>query len=115
MDERLKQALDFSNLQHTLYLEKKRLQAKLHQDLELIYNGGRFSVDRNFVVFLNLTEIDSDGSITLLDDTLTPILIQDPVQFQKEVHNTYFRAVNYYRVAFEDLKKKRSAKAIVDL
>lgn len=115
MDKRLEQALDFSNLQHTLYLEKKRIQSKLHRDLELVYSGGRFTIDRNFVVFLELLNPDDDGSVTILDDNLTPIRIQDPTAFQKEVRNTYFRAVNQYRVDFESLKKKRSVKAIVNI
>jgi hypothetical protein len=115
MDERLERALDFGNLQHTLYLEKKRIQARLRRDLELIYGGGRFTIDRNFVVFLELLNPDDDGSVTILDDNLIPIRIQDPTVFQKEVRNTYFRAVNQYRVDFEDLRKKRSVKTVVGL
>jgi hypothetical protein len=115
MDDRLKRALEVANFNYTLYAEKKRLQAQLHRDLELAYNGGKFTIDRNFVVFLHLLNPDDDGSVTILDDNLNPIIVTDPEQFQKEVDNTYHRAVNRYRVEFESLKKKRSAKAIVDL
>lgn len=115
MDDRLERALDFAKFQHTLHLEKKRLQAKLRQDLELCYAGGRFTVDRNFIVFLHLFNPDEDGSITILDDSLTPVVVEDPTAFEKEAYNTYFRAVNRYRTDFELLKKKRSVKAVVDL
>ena len=115
MDQALEQALDFSNIQHTLYLEKRRLQEKLRRDLELVYAGGRFTVDRNLIVFLHLFNLDEDGSVVILDDNQIPTVIQDPNNFQKEVQNTYYRAVNAYRVAFEELKKKRSVKAIVGL
>lgn len=115
MDERLEQALEFANYQRTLHLEKKRIQAKLRQDLELVYSGGRFLVDRNFIVFLQIFNPEEDGSVTILDENLTPITINDPADFQKEAYNTYFRAVNRYRVEFEALKKKRTVKAVVDL
>ena len=115
MDDRLEQALEFANFKHTLHIEKKRLQAKLHRDLELAYNGGMFTIDRTFVVFLHLFNPDDDGSITILDDNLTPIIILNPIEFHHEVNNTYHRAVNRYRIEFELLKKKRSVKAIVNL
>lgn len=115
MDKRLEQALDSAKFNHTLHLEKKRLQAQLRRDLELSFNGGKFNIDRNFLVFLHLINPNDDGSITVLDDYLNPVAITDPAQFQKEVENTYYRAVNRYRVEFENLKKKRTIKAVVDL
>ena len=115
MDKRLEAALEFANYQRTLHLEKKRIQSQLRRDLELVYNGGKFIVDRNFIVFLQLFNPEDDGSVTILDDNLNPIVIDNPSEFQSEVRNTYFRAVNRYRVDFESLKKKRTVKAIVDL
>jgi hypothetical protein len=115
MDDRLEKALEFANYQRTLHLEKKRIQSKLRQELELVFNGGRFLVDRNFIVFLHLFNPDEDGSITILDENLTPIIISNLEEFQKEANNTYHRAVNRYRVDFEELKKKRTVKAIVNL
>jgi hypothetical protein len=115
MDQRLEQALEFANYQYTIHLEKKRLQAKLRSELELAYNGGIFTIDKNFIVFLELFNPDDDGSVTVLDDNLSPIIILNPEEFKKEVQNTYFRAVNQYRVDFETLKKKRSVKDIVGL
>jgi hypothetical protein len=107
--------VEFAKFQHTLHLEKKRIQAKLHRDLELAYNGGIFAVDRNFIVFLELFNPDEDGSVTILDANLNPIVISNPEEFKKEVRNTYFRAVNRYRVDFEHIKNKRTVKGIVDL
>ena len=115
MDERLANALEFTKLQHTLYLEKKRIQAKLHRDLELAYGGGIFTIDRNFIVFLEMFNPDEDGSVTILDNNLNPIVISNPEDFKNEVRNTYFRAVNRYRVDFENIKNKRTIKGIVDL
>ena len=114
MDQRLETALEFAKFQHTLHLEKKRIQAKLHRDLELAYNGGIFTIDRNFIVFLELFN-PNYGNVTILDDNLNPIVISNSEDFKKEVKNTYFRAVNQYRVDFEGLKKKRTVKGIVDL
>lgn len=115
MDERLTKALEFANFQQTLYLEKKRLQDKLKKDLTFGYNGGIFNADRNFIVFLNLL-IPEEGksSVTILDDNLIPIQINDISDLQQRTLKVYFTAVNQYSLEFENLRKKRTVKAIVE-
>jgi hypothetical protein len=116
MDERLAKALEFSNLRHTLHLEKRRLQEKLKADLTLSYNGGVFQIDRNFIVFLNLLTPDEDTTSTVvLDDRQDPIYIENLQEFKRKALNVYHRCINQYYVDFEALKKKRSVKAVVDL
>jgi len=116
MDERLEKALEFSNFKYTAYLEKKRLQEKLKSDLLFYHNGGRFLLDRNFLLFLNLiVPEEGTGAITILDDKLTPVLIEDIVKFQKEAIDRYFSITKQYYVDFESLKKKRSVKSLIDL
>jgi hypothetical protein len=116
MDKRLEQALEFANFQQTHYLEKRRLQEKLKSDLIFGYNGGTFNADRNFIVFLNLL-IPKEGksSVTILDDRLNPVYIEDIEDLQKQALAAYFTAVNQYQIEFEHLRKKRSVKALLDL
>jgi hypothetical protein len=116
MDQRLQNALDFSNFRHTQYLEKQRLKEKLQTDLTLAYNGGRFFLDKNFLAFIN-TLIPEDGtnSMPILDDKLDPILIKDIVEFRQLCWDRYFRTINQYYLDIESLKKKRSVGAIVNL
>jgi hypothetical protein len=116
MDERLERALEFSNFRYTAYLEKRRLQEKLKSDLMFYHNGGRFFLDRNFIVFLNLiTPEEGTGTITVLDDKLTPVLVEDIKKLQKEAIDQYSSVTKKYHIEFESLKKKRSVKSLIDL
>lgn len=116
MDERLEQALQFSKYRQTLFLEKRRLQEKLSNDLIIIHNGGKFTISRNLIVFLNLIIPDEGtNSVVLLDDNNNPILVEDLAKFRTDISSLYFSVINQYYMDFEDLKKKRTVKAIVDL
>lgn len=90
MDERLSKALENSKFRYNLYLERRRLQEKLKSDLTYAINGGKFNIDRNFIVFLNLlTPEEGRMSATILDDNLTPVYIDDLAEFQKDVLDVY--------------------------
>jgi hypothetical protein len=116
MDERLESALKFANLRQTLFLEKQRLQEKLKSDLSISFNGGRFYLDRNFIMYINtITPAEGIISATILDDKTNPILIDNLADFRFHISQVYNDAVSEYYQAFEELKKKRSVKAIVDL
>lgn len=116
MDERLDAALKFANLRHTLYLEKQRLQEKLKNDLSISYNGGRFYLDRNFIMYVNtITPEEGVGSATILDDKMNPIYIENLTDFRFHISRVYNTAVNQYAADMEELKKKRSVKSIVNL
>ena len=116
MDERLENALKFANLRQTLFLEKQRLQEKLKSDLSISYNGGRFYLDRNFIMYINtITPEEGIVSATVLDDKMNPIFIENIADFRFHISQVYSDATSSYYQAFEELKKKRSVKAIVDL
>jgi hypothetical protein len=116
VDTRLEKALEISKFRRTLYLEKLRLQEKLKSDLTIGYNGGRFYIDRNLIVFLNLiTPVEGTNSVILLDDTQNPIRVDDLVKFREQITNTYFTVINQYTLDIDALKKKRTIKAIVNL
>lgn len=116
MDDRLENALKFANFRHTLFLEKQRLQEKLKTEMFISFNGGRFYIDRNFLIYLDtVTPEQGVGSVTLLDEKLNPVYIEDISEFKFYVSGIYNKAVNEYHMAFQELKSKRSVKAIVDL
>lgn len=116
MDDRLSKALEFANFRHALGLEKKRLQEKLKSDLTIAQNGGIFTIDRNFIVFLNTIDPDSEEeSAVVLDDRNVPILIDNVTEFKKFVTETYFRIINQFYLDYEGLKKKRNPASLVGL
>jgi len=116
MDSRLEQALSSANYKTTLYLEKKRLQEKAKAALTLFHNGGRFFVDRTLISFLNVvTPEEGTNSIVIFDDGMNPIRIGDLTKFRSDVINLYCTVANQHFLDINDLKKKRTTKAVVDL
>lgn len=116
MDSRLEKALEFANFRQTLSIEKTRLTEILKSKLKIYRNGGYFQIDRNLIVFLNLIHpTDESNSVVLLDDNFVPVLIEDLTAFRVEVTNLYHTLANQHFLDMNELKKKRSVKAIVDL
>lgn len=116
MDDRLKQALDFSNYRQTLTVQRKQLKEKVEAKLTYGHNGGIFKIDRSLINFVQLL-IDNEriNDIPLLDSNDTPILIKDMIQFKEEILDRYFTAVYEYYEQHESLKKARSVEKLLDL
>lgn len=116
MDERLKQALDFSNYRQALTIQRRQLKEKIEAKLTYGHNGGIFKIDRSLINFVQLL-IDNGriNDIPLLDSNDTPILIKDMNQFKEEILDRYFTAVYEYHEQHENLKKARSVEKLLDL
>lgn len=116
MDEILQKALDFSNYNQTLNVQKKTLREKL--DLRLTYGhaGGIFKIDRALISFVQLL-IDKERieNVPLIDANNNPILIPDLGKFQDEIFDRYFSATFEYLNGYEKIKNSRSVEKLVDL
>lgn len=116
MDERLKNALDFSNYRHTLAIQRKTLKEKMESKLTYGYNGGIFKIDRILLTFVQLL-IDQERTvgIPILDQNDNPILIDDIIKFRDEIFDRYFTVTYEYLEAYDKIKKSRSVEKLVDL
>jgi len=116
MDERLKQALDFSNYRQTLTAQRKQLKEKIDAKLTYGYNGGIFKIDKSLINFVRLL-IDKGRieEVPLLDSNDNPILVKDMNQFEEEILDRYFTAVYEYYEQHENLKKSRSVEKLLDI
>jgi hypothetical protein len=116
MDDVLKKALEFSNYNQTLNIQKKVLQEKL--DLRLTYgiSGGIFKIDRQLISFVQmLVDKERVENIPLIDSNNNPILIKDLTQFRDEIFDRYFSATLEYLSEYEKIKTSRSVEKLVDL
>jgi hypothetical protein len=116
MDDVLKKALEFSNYNQTLNIQKKVLQEKL--DLRLTYgvNGGIFKIDRQLISFVQmLVDKERVENIPLIDSNNNPILIKDLNHFRDEIFDRYFSATLEYLAEYEKIKTSRSVEKLVDL
>lgn len=116
MDELIKKALDFSNYQQTLNIQKKSLKEKLSARLTYGCNGGIFKIDRELLTFVQML-IDQKriSGIPLLDSNGNPILIEDLVSFRDEIFDRYFSSTLEYLDEYQKIKSARSIETLVGL
>jgi hypothetical protein len=115
MDERLKQALDFSNYQQTVSIQIKQLKERFDAKLTLGYNGGLFKIDRSLISFVQML-IDQDRSenVPFLDLNQNPVLIENLNDFRDEILDRYFSGMLEYYSEYDRIKKSRSIKKLVE-
>ena len=116
MDERLQNALTFSNHQSTLSTQRRILREKLDSQLAYGHGGGIFLINEtliNFIQFLISQGRTSD--IPILDSNRNPILISDVQSFLDDILGIYFSSVLDYYNENERIKKNRSVEKLIDL
>lgn len=114
MDEKLKKALEYSQLSTLLSNQKRLLKEKFFYNNVIYKNGGTFTITVDLINFAqNLLNRDQD-SFVFLDDNDLPIMINDLEDFVDELYNTYIESLNEYYQEYQDLIKKRSAVKLLD-
>jgi len=115
MSERLTKALAFANYRQTL--NNQLLKLKIRAEGTLIYakNGGSFTVSQELICFLDYLVRCNMTSATVLDDNNTPVLISDISDFLKEITSRYFEVTNDYLREYQEIKKSRNVKSILDI
>lgn len=115
MDERLEEALDFSNYMVTLQNQKRILKEQYKESLIYYYNKGQFSVTPTLITFLQTLVNLNQLEIVLVDDNEIPVQVDDTKVFLVEILNLYFSTTNKYLVDYNNLVSKRSVKDMIDL
>ncbi len=115
MDEKLKQALDFSNYMITLNNQKRILREQYQNDIVHYFNGGQFTVKQELISFCQSLIALKQTETILVDDNGIPIEIEDIFTFTKDIVAVYFQATNKYLTAYNKLKTNRTVEGIIDL
>ena len=115
MDERLEKALEFSNYMITLNNQRKLIQEKFQEQSIHYYNGGKFSVTRDLISFVQSLIALHQPSTILIDDNDIPIEVEDLEKFSHELYSTYFEAANTYLTEYNNIKKNRSVEGLINL
>lgn len=116
MDDRLKNALDFSNYRQTLAVQRKTLKEKMQARLTYGCNGGIFKIDQSLLTFVSM--LCAEGRTTgviLLDVNENPVIIEDLVKFKEEIFDRFFSVSFEYQEEYDKIKKSRSVEKLVDL
>jgi hypothetical protein len=114
MDQKLAEALDFSNYMVTLNNQKRLLFEKFKTETIFYYNGAAFTVSKELITFLKtLIDTGNNTDVVLVDDNNLPVMIEDLKIFFEEILDKYFQAANSYYTEYQKLKNKRSVEALV--
>jgi hypothetical protein len=113
MDDRLKDALDFSNYMITLSNQKRLLREQYHNDIIYYHNGGEFTLTQSLISFCSLLVTTNLTESVLIDDNSTPIHISDMSAFVNTALAEYTKAGNKYLAGFAKLKTNRTVEGII--
>jgi hypothetical protein len=115
MQEQLKKALEFSNYQQTLSIQRKTLKERIDAKLTYGVNGGLFRIDRNLLTFVEtLCNKGRTTGVVILDANDNPILIDNLEIFRDEIFSRYFETTNEYFESYQALKKSRSVEKLLE-
>jgi hypothetical protein len=115
MDEKLKQALDFSHYMITLNNQKRVLKEQYQDDIVYYFNGGKFTVKQELISFCQSLIALKQTETILVDDNGIPVEIEDILTFTNDIVSVYFKATNKYLIEYNKLKSNRTVEGIVDL
>lgn len=115
MNERLSKALEFANYRQTLNTQLHRIKTKTEGLLILAKNGGSFHVTQELICFLDYLERSGVVQANLLDRNNVPVQIANVSEFLKEVTGRYFEVTNDYLQEYQQVRKARNVKSILDL
>ena len=110
--EFLKQVEQFTNLKTSLDVKKRNALEKAHNKLIFAHDGGLFKADIQTITFVKSYSKERD--LILLDTNDTPVKITDRNEFIIKAESSYFQSMNEYHLLYNDLKKQRSVKKVMD-
>ncbi len=114
MDNRLEQALNFSNFRLILATRQKNLKILLNNKLKISYKGGLFKIDKELITFLTILILRKIKSYILLDINDIPIKIMDLEDFLNKVTKIYEKAINQYYQSYQKLEEARDMRKVID-
>lgn len=115
MDEKLQKALEFAKYRQTLNNQLRQLKIRAQGQLVYAKNGGSFTVTRELICFFEYVTSRKLKDVAILDDNEMPIKIDDPTEFLTDITARYFEVVNDYHNEYQQIRKSRNVKSIVDL
>ena len=107
--QKLDQALSFSQYQATLNQQRRVLKEKFHNDCIIGYNGGLFKITQEWLAGF-------DKSFDwVLDMNQMPVQVSDTDALYDIAKAAYQSALTNYGTEFQQLRKKRNVKSMTDV
>lgn len=104
----IQEALEFANFRRTARVQIEQNKAELKSNLIYSIGGGRFTVSRELIVFVDMLIRDDIVGAVLLDDNDVPIDISDLEEFREDIMDVYFTSVSQYANKYKRVRTARS-------
>jgi hypothetical protein len=115
MDERLQNALDFSNYMTTLNNQKRIIHEQFLENCVHYLNGGKFTVNRDLITFCHTLIQNKQTEAIIIDDNETPIKVEDLQKFTDDILDIYFTTTYEYLDSYNEIKSNRSVEGLINL
>jgi hypothetical protein len=116
VSQNIEKAFEISNLMATVANQKRILKEEYEQSLFYFENGGTFRADTTTITYVKtLKELIKESRLVVVDFNALPIEILDIDKFLQNLLDRHFQANNSYFAKFNELKKSRNIKNILDL
>lgn len=108
MDQRLKEALDFSQYRTTLQIQKTNLKNKAENQMTVSYKGGLFRADQNLMSLVASLISAGINDYVILDQNEIPIMVESLEEFMEIIIGANKQAMNEWYAEYNKLKTSRS-------
>jgi hypothetical protein len=115
MDDKLKEALEFSNYRLTLNNQKLNLKQRMNTMLTIGYSNSMFTATLELINFVQHLLDKNIEQFVFIDDNENPILITALEDFHIKLFSAYTEALNEYYNSYEKIRKQRDTKGLVGL
>jgi len=115
MDDKLKEALEFSNYRLTLNNQKQNLKHRMNTMLTIGYSNSMFTATLELINFVKHLLDKNVEQFVFIDDNDNPILIKTLEDFHTKLFSAYTEALNEYYNSYELIRKQRDTKGLVGL
>lgn len=115
MDEKLKNALEISDLMVTVNNSKRILKERFNEKLQYYFNGGKFVIDRELITFTKTLVDLKQESAVFLDTDGDPVRVDDLQEFLTNIVSIYTVSTNFYITEFQKITKSRTIKGILEI
>lgn len=113
MDQRLNDALEFSNYRLTLANHKKNLRLRAEALQVVSHSGGMFRASPDIITWLDFVIGTGAEQYVLVDQNDQPVLINDLAALRDRLFDAYTKSMNLLHVEYEKIKRARTVQKIV--
>lgn len=115
MDQRLKEAIEYSNYRLTLSTHKKNIRLRAEAIQLVSDSGGMFRSSEQLILWIDYLIRTGTEQYVLNDSNDQPILVRDLPALHKKLADSHAKSMNLLHAENEKIKRARTVEKIVDV